>query len=155
MKIVLAADHAGFKLKEALKPHLLSSGYEVLDVGAKTYDPTDDYPEYCAAAARMVASDPDAVRGVVIGGSGQGEAITANRFKGVRAVVYYGVSDGAREAGIDILTLSREHNDANVLSLGARCITTEEACDAVLRWLTIPFSQEERHVRRIGKVDTA
>lgn len=153
MKIIFACDHAGFELKEALKKHVLTAGYEVDDVGAFTYEPEDDYPEYVASAARRVAQAPSEVRAVVIGGSGQGEAIVANRFSGVRAVVYTGPLRDKQATDLDMLTLTREHNDANVLSLGARFLTPEEAKRDVVRWLETPFSGDDRHVRRITMIE--
>ena len=155
MKIVFATDHAGFDLKEELVPFVRSLGYEVEDCGAHAYDEHDDYPDLIAPAARMVHNDPDQVRGIILGGSGQGEAMVANRFPHVRAVVYNGESRGAVFSNIDEIALSREHNDANVLSLGARFMTASEAKEAVKRWLAVPFSGVERHVRRIGKIEHA
>lgn len=145
IKIYLASDHAGYELKEALTPFLRERGLEVEDVGPTTLDPADDYPDYLLPMAAKVAENKGSF-GVGIGGSGQGEAIVANRIKGVRAAVYYG---GNKQ----IVTLSREHNDANVLSLGARFISIDEAKEAVLLWLGTPFSGEERHIRRIKKID--
>ena len=144
-KIFIASDHAGFELKNALNAFLLSEGYDVEDCGPAVFDPQDDYPDYIVPCAQKVAQNMDSV-GIVVGLSGQGEAIAANRVLGVRAAVYYG---GPQE----ILTLSRQHNNANVLSLGAKFVTTEEAKDAVLLWLSTDFSADERHVRRIGKID--
>jgi ribose 5-phosphate isomerase B len=144
MKIVLASDHAGYELKEVLKTHLVSLGHEVEDVGANTLDPTDDYPNFIVPAAHMVA-DGVCERGIILGGSGQGEAMAANRVMGVRAAVYYGEPS-------DIVRLSREHNDANILSLGARFLAQEEALRAVDAWLAAPFSGDERHARRIQKL---
>lgn len=144
MIIYLASDHAGFALKENIKKFLADSGYEVKDFGAFKLDPEDDYPDFIKLAAEAVARDPEHSRGVVLGGSGQGEAMVANRYKGVRAAVYYG---GAQ----DIVKLSREHNNANVLSLGARFVTEEEALAAVKLWLETPFSKEPRHARRLAK----
>ncbi len=148
MRIVFASDHAGFPLKEILVPFVQNElGHSVTDVGAFALDPVDDYPDFVSEAARMVAEEPDDVRGIILGGSGQGEAIVANRYPGVRAAVYYG-------GGPEILLLSREHNNANVLSLGARFLNEEEAKDAVRLWLEAPFSYDDRHVRRIEKIDT-
>ncbi len=154
MKVVFASDHAGYLLKESLKPFVEDLGYEVVDVGAHTLDPDDDYPSFCAEAARIVAHEPETTRAILLGGSGQGEAMMANRFRGVRAVVYNGESRGALYNELDEIALSREHNDANILSLGARFMVTEEAKDAVRRWLETPFSGEERHRRRIAGIDT-
>lgn len=145
--IVLAADHAGFALKEAVKKFLQEKNYTVLDVGAHELKDGDDYPVYMSAAALKVAEDmAGGTKAVIFGGSGQGEAMVANRFPGVRAAVWYG--------GImDILRKSREHNDANVLSIGARFVEKDAACDAVLTWLETPFSGDERHKRRIEQID--
>lgn len=146
MRVVFAADHAGYPLKEILKPFVASLGYEVEDVGAFSLDPEDDYVPFMKAAAGKVAADPANVRAITIGGSGQGEAMVPNRYRGVRAAVYYG---GAPE----IVTLSREHNDANILSLGARFLTEEQAMAAVKTWLETPFSGAARHARRIRMID--
>ncbi|MEK7554369.1 MAG: RpiB/LacA/LacB family sugar-phosphate isomerase [Patescibacteria group bacterium] len=142
MKIYLASDHAGFKLKEALKKFLTGPGYEIEDCGAFSLDPEDDYPTFVRLAAKAVADDPDRRKAIIIGGSGQGEAMVANRYHGVRAAVFYG-------GPIDIIKLSREHNDANVLSLGARFLPEFEALKVVELWLKTPFSKEKRHQRRI------
>ena len=144
-KIFIASDHAGFELKETLKQFLVEQNYDVEDCGSSTFDPHDDYPDYVLPCAQKVAQNKDSF-GVVVGLSGQGEAIAANRVLGVRAAVYYG---GPKE----VLVLSREHNDANVLSFGAKFVTAEEAKDAVLLWLGTDFLGDERHVRRIGKID--
>ncbi len=154
-RVVFASDHAGFHLKEFLKPLVAELGFEVMDVGAHVYDEHDDYPDFCAEAAARVAADPDTVRAIIIGGSGQGEAMVANRFPGVRAVVYNGESDGGKTNDLDEITLSRVHNNANTLSLGARFLSNEQARDAVVRWLSTEFPGEERHLRRILKIDEA
>ncbi len=143
-KIILASDHAGFELKEKVKTNLQDEGYEVEDFGAYTYDHNDDYPDFILPAAYAVAKSPHA-RGIIFGGSGQGEAMAANRVKGVRATVFY---DGPEE----IIRLSRHHNDANVLSFGARFISTEKALKMIDLWLKEPF-EGERHLRRIKKLD--
>ncbi len=143
-KVFLASDHAGYELKEALAVFLGEHGYQVEDLGPAGFDANDDYPDTIAPLARAIADDKNAM-GIAIGGSGQGEAVVCNRVPGVRAAVYYGGNK-------DIVKLSREHNDANVLSLGARFISQEEAKDAVQLWLTTDFTNEERHVRRIGKL---
>lgn len=155
MRIIFACDHAGFELKEHLKQVVATWGYEVEDVGAFTYDEQDDYPDYVVLAARAVSGNPTQTRAIVVGGSGQGEAIVANRFTHVRAVVYAGepLTDATIEKPI-MLTLTREHNDANVLSLGARFLTLGSAESAVRLWLDTPFSGDERHVRRIEKIDS-
>ena len=144
MKIFLASDHAGFKLKESLKAYLLNKGYNVEDCGAFAYEPLDDYPDFIMPAAEKVAKIPDS-RGIVMGGSGQGEAMAANRIKGIRAAVYY---DGPKE----IITLSRSHNDANILSIGARFIALGKAAEIVDLWLTEAF-EGGRHKKRINKLD--
>ena len=120
-------------------------GYVVEDCGAHSLDANDDYPDFVSVAARRVAEDTDS-RGIVLGGSGEGEAMDANRFLGVRACEYYG-------GNLDVVRVSREHNDANILSLGARFITEDEALEAVKVFLETPFSGDERHVRRIEKLD--
>lgn len=145
MKIFLASDHAGYELKEALTPFLKERGYDVEDLGPLSLDPSDDYPDYLMMLGRHVAGEKGSM-GIGIGGSGQGEAIAANRIKGARAAVYYGGND-------EIVKLSREHNDANILSLGARFISQDDAKRAVELWLATPFSNDERHVRRIAKLD--
>lgn len=145
MKIFIGADHAGFELKEKLIPYLREQGHEISDCGAFEFDKNDDYPDFVKPVAIGVAGDKSA-RGIVIGKSGQGEAMCANRFKGVRAAVWY---DGDRE----LLRLSREHNDANVLSLGADFVGAINIFEMVHEWLNTPFSGEERHARRIAKLD--
>jgi ribose 5-phosphate isomerase B len=146
-KIFLASDHAGYELKESLSAFLRERGYEIEDCGAFSLEPADDYPDYMLPMAAKVAEHEGAF-GIAIGGSGQGEAVACNRVPGVRAAVYYGKS-------LEIIKLSREHNDANVLSLGARFMSADEAEQAALIWLTTPFSKEERHARRISKIDHA
>jgi len=143
MKVFLASDHAGFLLKNALTEHVRTLGYEVEDVGAFSLDPDDDYPDFVAPLARAVASDATA-RGIIIGGSGQGEAMCCNRVDGIRAAMFYGGS-------LELVRLAREHNDANVLSLGARFLTEEEAFAAVRQFLETPFSDSPRHARRLAK----
>jgi len=147
MKIFFGSDHAGYELKQKLIPFVKSLGYEVIDKGPDNLKSDDDYPDFLAPVAKEVMNDKES-KGIILGGSGQGEAITANRFIGVRAVVYYG---GPSE----IIKLSREHNDANVLSLGARFINEEETKQAVKLWLETPFSNDERHQRRIKKIDSS
>ncbi len=145
MKVYIASDHAGFELKEALIPYLSERGFTVEDLGPATLEPADDYPDYVASLAFKVAGEKGSV-GIAIGGSGQGEGMAANRVKGARATVFYG---GNKE----VLKVSREHNDANILSLGARFISADEAKEAAALWLTTSFSGDERHVRRIKKLD--
>jgi len=145
MRIYLATDHAGFAFKEELKAELLRQGFDVEDCGAYSYDESDDYPDYIARAARAVSENPDTSRAIIFGGSGQGEAIVANKFPSVRAAVFYGLSG-------EIVTLSREHNNTNILSIGARFVSPEEMKRIVLVWLETHFSYEERHVRRLNKI---
>lgn len=145
MKIYIGTDHAGFEMKEALVSFLRDLGHDVEDKGAKTFDLLDDYPDFIRPVAEAVAKDADA-RGIILGGSGQGEAMCANRVKGARAAVYYGGT-------MNIAVLSREHNDANILSLGARFIDLEEAKEAIRIWLETPFSGEAKHLQRIQKLD--
>ncbi|MFH0867862.1 MAG: RpiB/LacA/LacB family sugar-phosphate isomerase [Candidatus Woesearchaeota archaeon] len=142
--IILGSDHAGFELKEAVKKFLIDSGFEVDDIGADSYNAGDDYPEFIYKAAKKVAEN-SGCKGIVFGGSGQGEAIVANKVPGIRAVVYYG-------SKIDIVKLSRTHNDTNILSLGARFVSKKEAIEAVNLWLETDFSKEERHKRRIKQI---
>ncbi len=143
MTIHLATDHAGFLHKEAVKEYLISVGIEVTDHGALELVESDDYPDFILPAARAVSADSESL-GIIFGGSGQGEAMVANRVPGVRAALYYG-------GPADILTLSREHNNANILSIGAHFVSVEEALQAVQLWLGTSFSNDERHVRRLGK----
>ncbi len=146
-KIFLAADHAGFELKEHIKKYLAENGFEVRDIGAVSFDQEDDYPDFIVPAAKKVAESPGS-KGIIFGGSGQGEAIAANKVSGIRAAVYYG-------GNMEILKLSRTHNDANMLSLGARFLKKKEAVEAVKLWLGIDFSNEPRHARRIKKISKA
>lgn len=158
MKIFIASDHAGFELKKAIIEDITFSGSTVIDCGADEYDEDDDYPLIIPKAVRAVSEAESAkiageldftdgeVRGIVIGGSGQGEMIVANKFPHIRAVLYYGGNQ-------EIISLSREHNDSNVLSLGARFISESEAIMAVRLWLGTQFSQEDRHVRRLSQIE--
>ncbi len=143
-KIFLAADHAGFEMKEHIKKYLLKNGYDVEDQGAYKLDEEDDYPKFILKAAKKAASNKDS-RGIIVGGSGQGEAIAANKVKGIRAAVY-------NCSNLDIIRLSRTHNDANILSIGARFITDEQAIKAVKLWLGTAFSNQARHKRRISQI---
>lgn len=146
-KIILGTDHAGFELKEHIKKFLQDNGFEVEDEGAHRFDKNDDYPDFIAPAAKKVSKDPKA-KGIIFGASGQGEAIAANKISGIRAALYYGHN-------LEIVKLSRTHNDANILSLGARFISSDEAIEAIKLWLSTDFSGEERHKRRIKKIDSA
>ncbi len=144
MKVYLATDHAGFELKTKVKEFLKKEGYEVEDCGAYEFDKDDDYPDFISKAAEAVSENPEN-KAIIFGGSGQGEAIVANKFPNVRVAVYYGGQNMMPK-------LTREHNDSNILSLGARFLTEEEACEAVKLFLDTPFSREDRHVRRIEKI---
>jgi ribose 5-phosphate isomerase B len=146
MVIHLATDHAGFAHKEHLKAFLITQGYKVIDHGAHEFTQSDDYPDFVFPCAEAVAQDINA-KGIVLGHSGQGEAMVANKVKGIRAVVYYGGTD-------EIITLSREHNDANILSLGAHFLTHEEVEKVTDLWLKSTYTADERHVRRIKKIHT-
>ena len=151
MTIYLASDHAGFELKEKVKKFLGTAGYQTDDCGAFKLDENDDYPDFIKKAAEAVSKNPNENLAIVFGGSGQGEAMVANRYQGVRAAVYYGSSGILHTNGDAIIRLSREHNDANVLSLGARFVGEKEALRVVALWLKTPFSKKERHQRRIDK----
>ena len=144
--IYLATDHAGFELKEKIKDFLNKEGYEVEDCGAYEFDKNDDYPDFIAKAAEAVSKDSQNNRAIILGGSGQGEAIVANKFKNVRAVVFYGQAE-------DMPVLTRQHNDSNILSLGARFLTEDEAFEGVKLFLETQFSEDERHLRRIEKIN--
>ena len=159
MKVFFAADHAGYDLKNALVAHVHTLGYDVEDLGAPALDPADDYPDYVNALAERVAAEEGA-RGIIVGGSGQGEAMAANRVKGVRAAVFYGparvtaaleIEGGKSEDAYDAIRLARRHNDANVLSIGARFVSGGEADTAVRLFLETPFSGAARHARRLAK----
>lgn len=145
MKIYIGADHAGFELKEELKKILETEGHEVEDFGAFRLDPKDDYPDFVIPVAKAVSLNTRSL-GIVLGGSGQGEAIVANKTKGIRSALYYG-------GNLDVVRLSKEHNSANVLSLGARFVTKDEAIEAVRIFIETPFGREERHIRRLDKVE--
>lgn len=142
MRVHLAADHAGFELKQHLTAHLRAEGHEVIDHGAQQLDPLDDYPPFCIAAAQGVVNDPGSL-GIVLGGSGNGEQIAANKVPGVRAVLGWN-EETAR--------LGRAHNDANVLSLGARQHSAAQAMKLVEVFLAEPFSFDPRHQRRIDLI---
>ena len=143
MKVFLAADHAGFELKNAVREHLFHQGYEVEDLGAETLAEHDDYPQYAYEVTTKVLGE-DGSRGILVCGSGQGMAIAANRVRGIRAAVIWSV-DGAKE--------TRQDNDSNVLSLPARMITQEEALAITDAWLKESFSGEARHQRRLEQIE--
>lgn len=154
MHIYIASDHAGFKLKNMLVSFLSHEGHHVHDCGPATFNVEDDYPDYIVPMARRVAEDDHSV-GIGIGASGQGEAMAANRVKGARAAVYYGEARGeqtdAAGAILNLLQSTRAHNNANILCIGARFISEQDAKHAVQLWLSTPFSGEARHARRIAK----
>ena len=143
MQLYIGSDHAGYEFKELLKAHLEALGHSIEDKGAFALNERDDYPDFIRPVAEAVEETPGSM-GIVLGGSGQGEAMCANRMPGIRAAVYYGGSS-------DLVQLAREHNDANILSIGARFATPEEAVTAVDLFIATPFSNEVRHVRRLGK----
>ena len=143
--IHLAADHAGFEMKEFLKDALEELGYDVMDHGADEYDQDDDFTDFIPLAAQAVSEDTDD-RAVIFGGSGQGEAMVANRFPHVRATTYYHFDP-------EIIKVSREHNNANILSIGARFLSNEEVLESVLFWLELPYPGKERYQRRIEQME--
>lgn len=162
MRIALSTDHAGFQHIQKLRELLKSLGHECVDFGPQSLDLADDYPDFIRPAAVAVANN-DCQMGIIYGGSGQGEAIVANRVSGIRCAVYYGpalavgpVDAMGTEAkdNFEILRLSRRHNDANMLSLGARFLAWQDIEHAVKLWLATPFSDDERHERRIKKIDS-
>lgn len=142
MRIHIAADHAGFELKTILIEHLKAAGHDVTDHGAFEYDAEDDYPAFCFAAAEAVAAEEGSL-GIVIGGSGNGEQIAANKVKGVRCGLAWSV---------ETAELTREHNDANCVGIGARMHTVEEAKEIVDAFINTPFSGVERHQRRVNQL---
>jgi ribose 5-phosphate isomerase B len=161
MKVYLGTDHAGFDLKEKVKEFLQSAGYEVEDCGAHSFDKDDDYPDFIGKAAEKVSEDSENSKGIVFGGSGQGEAIVANKFKNVRCALFYGpvtpsqatdATGKTSEDSFEMLKLTREHNDSNILSLGVRFLSEQDTLKAVKLFLDSPFTNEERHVRRINKI---
>ena len=143
--IYLGTDRAGFELKEKIKKWLSEWDYEYEDMGAYEYNKKDDYPDFISLVGEKVSADPENSKGIILGGSGQGEAVVANKYKGVRAVIYYG---GSKEMIIHM----REHDDANILSLGADFIDESKAQEVIKLWLETPFPNEERHVRRLQKI---
>lgn len=161
MKVFLATDHTGLELKEKLKVFLKEKGYDFVDCGAYEYDKDDDYPDFIAKAAEGVSKDPQNSRGIIFGGSGQGEAMVANKFKGVRCALFYTPLVPVHAADItgrtstdpfEMLRLTREHNNANMLSFGFRFLKTEDVLKAVEVWLNAPDAAAERHLRRVEKI---
>lgn len=142
MRIHLATDHAGLEFKDALTAHLVEHGYEVVDHGAYEYDAQDDYPGFCISAAQAVASEPESL-GIVFGGSGNGEQIAANKVNGIRAALCWSIATAQ---------LAREHNNANICSIGARQHSQEDAFAIIDAFLKTPFTNDERHVRRINQI---
>ena len=148
MRIHIATDHAGLELSHFLIRELTKQGHDVFDHGPTAYDPLDDYPSFCINAALAVVADAAAgvqALGIVLGGSGNGEQIAANKVQGIRAALAWNESTAK---------LAREHNDANVIAVGARQHSQEEVLHLIELFIAEPFSQDERHVRRIGKIGT-
>ncbi|MFY1621148.1 ribose-5-phosphate isomerase [Micromonospora sp. WMMD736] len=139
MRIYVGGDHAGFELKEAILEHLTKTGHEAIDCGAYAYDGEDDYPAFCIAAAEKTVADPGTL-GIVLGGSGNGEQIAANKVPGARCALAWNV---------DTATLAREHNNAQLIGIGGRMHTREEALAIVDAFLAAEWSKEQRHQRRI------
>lgn len=162
MKIYIASDHAGFLLKQQLVEYLSNAlQYQVEDCGAAELTPGDDYPDFIRPCVEKAVKDEGSLA-IVLGGSGQGEAVAANKVRGARCALFYGeaTAPGAIDAegapaldGYDIVRLAREHNDANVLSIGARFVTKDAAKEACRIFVEAPFTGEERHVRRINKIE--
>jgi ribose 5-phosphate isomerase B len=142
MRVYLGSDHAGFELKQHLAGTLTGAGHDVVDVGPPRYDPEDDYPPYCLHVAARTVADPASL-GVVVGGSGNGEQMSSNKVEGVRAALAWSIATAR---------LAREHNDANVVAIGARMHSAQEAAAIVLAFVETPFSGEERHARRIKEI---
>jgi ribose 5-phosphate isomerase B len=142
VRVYIGSDHAGFELKAHLVQHLRGAGHEVTDVGTDHFDPDDDYPPFCIETARRTVTDPGSL-GIVIGGSGNGEQIAANKVPGCRAALAW---------NIETATLCREHNDAQVIGIGARMHSVEQATEIAEAFLATPFSEGERHQRRIAEL---
>ena len=153
MKIYLGTDHTGFGFKEKIISFLKGQGHEIIDKGAYEYNERDDYPDFVIPVAKEGSHNPDNVRGVILGATGQAEAFTANKFPHARAVVYYGKSECVVDDEADVLIRSREHNNSNIISLGVRYLTEEDALNAVTLWLGTSYSNGERHKRRLSKID--
>ena len=146
MRIHIATDHAGMELSAFLVEKLTADGHEVIDHGPKVYDALDDYPGFCIAAAKAVMADQAGgtqALGIVLGGSGNGEQIAANKVKGIRAALIW---------NSDTAALARDHNDANVAAVGARQHSQQEVLELIRIFVARPFSNDERHIRRIGKI---
>lgn len=146
MRIHIATDHAGLEFSQDLQKHLRDAGHEVIDHGPQSYEPLDDYPSFCISAARAVVADQSTgieALGIVFGGSGNGEQIAANKVLGARAALVWSIATAQ---------LAREHNDANLIAIGARQHTVDEAVSFIDSFIATPFSGEERHVRRIAQL---
>lgn len=160
MRVYLATDHAGFELKNKVGGILKSEGYEVEDCGPFAFDKDDDYPDWISKAAQKVSADPEGF-GIVFGGSGQGEAIVANKFKNIRCALFYtpaiatqaiDITGNTSDDPYEMLRLTREHNNSNMLSLAIRFLTMAQIMEAIRIFLESPFTGDERHLRRIEKI---
>ena len=163
MKIYIGTDHAGYELKKKLIVYFTELGHEMEDKGPFEYGADDDYPDFIRPVAEAVAKDKNSI-GVIMGGSGQGEAMCANRVSGARAALFYGEAlpiasvdiKGATSADpYEIVKLARQHNDANILSVGTRFLSEDQIKFAIELFIATPFSDEERHLRRVQKLDAA
>ncbi len=161
MKVYIGSDHTGYDFKQKLIDYLEELGYKTEDKGCFTFDTDDDYPDFVKPVAEAVANDPGSM-GIVMGGSGQGEAICANKVKGIRSAVFYGPHEALKEVDVagrksndpfEIVKLAREHNDANVLSLAMRFVSEDDCKFAIRLFLSTRFEGEERHVRRLFKIE--
>lgn len=161
MKIAVSTDHAGYEALKQLIEFLRSLGHEIVDYGPRQLDMDDDYPDFIFPAAQAVASG-ECEKGIILGGSGNGEAMAANRVKGIRCALFYGpilakeavdAEGNISDDPYEIVKLSRQHNDANMLSLSGRFLTLDEMHQAIRIWLETPFTRLERHSRRINKLD--
>ena len=155
MKIYFASDHTGFEMKKALVEYVKELGFGAVDLGPEKMDLNDDYPLEIEKVGLEIFKNPTD-KGIILGGSGQGEAVVANRFPNVRAAVFYGPNRALSSPDknqYDIIKLSREHNDSNILSIGARFVSIEEAKEAVKLWLETPFPGDNRHIRRLEEID--
>jgi ribose 5-phosphate isomerase B len=161
MKVYLATDHTGLELKNKVKIRLQDEGFDVEDCGAFENDPADDYPDWIGKAAEKVSQNPDTTRGIIFGGSGQGEAMVANKYKGIRCALFYSpaipkqainVEGDTSTDPFEMIKLSREHNGANMLSIGFRFLKEEDILKGIKLWLETPGATAERHLRRIEKI---
>ncbi len=161
MKVFLATDHAGLEIKNKVHAMLSDLGYDVEDCGAYEFNPDDDYPDFIGKAAQSVSNDPENSRGIVFGGSGQGEAIVSNKFNNVRCALFYSPAVATDPINIEgdqnpdpfaILQLTREHNNANMLSIGFRFLKEEDILKGIKLWLETPGAIADRHLRRIEKI---